>query len=213
MKRNDQKRFLPVFRLCGMLFLVLAVGRVYAEDVAKPVTLSKQAVLLKVPFEKQETPRQCGLAAANMLCAYYDQKLNDTHKDWLQTLSKSGDGIMGAEMMAVLRAADYETAVFPGTMDDKGAVEDKKTGLYYHLNKGRPLIVMITSKDGKSSHYDVLTGYDPRKSLLLLLDPATGPVTVSTKDFIPAWERANRFTLLAVPKKVVEEEAKKKANR
>jgi ABC-type bacteriocin/lantibiotic exporter with double-glycine peptidase domain len=158
--------------------------------------LSKQAVQLTVPFEKQKTARECGLAAAKMIGGYYDQNMSETQQDWLRTVSKAGDGIMGSELVVSLRSADYDTAVFPGTLDKK------ETGLYRHLDKRRPLIVMITSKDLKTSHYDVLTGYDPKNSLLLLLDPAMGPVTVASKDFLPAWKRANYFTLLAVPKKL-----------
>lgn len=204
-----------IFFICSRVFVLLLVcspAVLRSGEPAKALVLSSRAVQLKVPFEEQGTPRECGLAVANMLCGYYGQKLNETLRGRLKDLARSADGITGAELLAVLRAADHEAAVFPGTLDDKGAVEDKKTGLYYHLNKGRPLIVMITSKDGKNSHYDVLTGYDPQRSLLLLLDPATGPVTVSTKDFLPAWKRANHFTLLAVPKKTVEDEKEKNAH-
>jgi len=167
-----------------------------AAPAAAPLTLSHQTVQLAVPFEKQETARQCGLAAAKMVCGYYGQKFNETQEDWLKTVSKAGDGIMGSELVVSLRAADYDTAVFQGTLDKK------KTGLYYHLDKRRPLVIMITSKDGKASHYDVLTGYDAKNSLLLVLDPASGPLTLSTVDLLPAWKRANYFTLLAVPKKL-----------
>lgn len=157
-----------------------------------------RAISLTVPFEKQQTSRQCGLAAALMVTDYYGQKISDTQQDWLKSVSEAGDGIMGSELVVAFRSADYDTAVFQGTLNDE------KTGLYYHLGKSRPLILMITSKDGKSSHYDVLTGYDPKKSMLLLLDPALGPVTVTTKDFEQGWKRANYFTLFAAPKKLTQ---------
>jgi len=191
------RRIKPFFHLGGLLAAcVIPLLSERGADTSSPVTLSRQAVQLTVAFEKQETARECGLAAAKMIGGYYDQNLSDTQQEWLRTVSKAGEGIMGSELVVSLRAADYDTAVFPGTLDKKG------TGLYYHLEKRRPLILMITSKDGKTSHYDVLTGYDPKNSLLILLDPAMGPVTVTTKDFLPAWKRANCFTLLAVPKKL-----------
>jgi len=172
-----------------------------AEEVGKTTkspTLSKFAVQLTVPYFKQETSSLCGLAVVQMICDYYKQKLNQTQKDWLKTIAKSEEGLAGSELVSVLRAADYYTAVFPGTL------EGKKTGLYYHLDKKRPVIVMISSKDGKNSHYDVVTGYDAKQSLLLMMDPASGPITVSTSDFSGAWKRANCFTLLAMPRKQVE---------
>ena len=179
--------------------LVFLPGTIQAADAPAPVTLSRQAFVFDVPFIKQETPRQCGLAASQMICSYYQQEMNKTQVDWMKNFSKTGAGLMGAEVSAALRAADYETAVFAGTLSHG------KNGIYYHLDRKRPLMVMITAKDQKSSHYDILRGYDPKKGLLLLLDPASGPMTVLEKDFEPAWKRANHFTLLAIPKKIAAE--------
>ncbi|HUO57906.1 MAG TPA: papain-like cysteine protease family protein [bacterium] len=184
-----------VFALTAIL-----LGPVRAEEANAPVTLSKVAFHFEVPFEKQTGSRQCGLAAANMVCGYYGQPLSKTQQKWLVSVSKAGAGITGAEMMVSFRTADYESAVFAGTLDHE------KTGIYYHLDHKRPLIVMITSKDKQSSHYDVLNGYDPKKGYLLLLDPASGPMTISEKDFAPAWKRANNFTLLAIPQKIAAQE-------
>ncbi|HTC22120.1 MAG TPA: hypothetical protein VK859_14785, partial [bacterium] len=46
-------------------------------------------------------------------------------------------------------------------------------------------------------HYEVVTGYDPDNSLLVLLDPARGQVAVPIQNFLKAWKDANYFTLLA----------------
>jgi ABC-type bacteriocin/lantibiotic exporter with double-glycine peptidase domain len=165
----------------------------------QPVTLSKEAVVLPVAFEKQEAPRLCGLAAANMVANFYGQAFDQGYQDQLKAVSEGGKGskgILGSELLVTFRAADYDAAVFTGTLDKQ------ETGIYLHLDKHRPLIVMITSADRTKSHYDVVSGYDPKKSLILLLDPASGPLTLSAQDFLPAWRRANCFTLLAVPKKM-----------
>ena len=80
-------------------------------------------------------------------------------------------------------------------------MDRKLTGLYRNLDLKRPLIVMVTSVDGKISHYAVVTGYDPIKKLMILSDPAgdaNEPFTVAS--FEAGWKRANYFTLLAVPK-------------
>jgi ABC-type bacteriocin/lantibiotic exporter with double-glycine peptidase domain len=170
----------------------------YSDSSSSAKSLSIKAVQLNVPFEKQEDPRDCGLAVLKMINSYYGQKLNQAQIDWIKNNSEAGEGVMASELIIVLKAADYETALFQGTLDQE------TTGLYHHLDKNRPLIVMITSKDRKSSHYDIITGYDPIKSLLLIMDPAVGPVTVSSQEFKAAWERANNLTLLAVPKKLLE---------
>lgn len=154
---------------------------------------------LEILWIKQESPNLCGLANLEMVSKFYGQPLNDTQKEWLRTNAQSGVGLKGSDLVTALRAADYEAAVFPGTLS-----ADEDTGLYYHLNKGRPLILMITSKDGHNSHYDVVLGYDLNQGQLFIIDPALGPLTVSLKDFTAAWDRAHNFTLLAMPQKLVE---------
>jgi ABC-type bacteriocin/lantibiotic exporter with double-glycine peptidase domain len=158
-------------------------------------SLSKKAVLLKVPFEKQKEPNLCGIAAIDMITSYYGQKLNDTQYYYLKLDAKQTDGITGATMEVVLRASDYYTAIFKGTLD-RGL-----TGLYRNLDLKRPLIVMVASVDGKVRHYAVVTGYDPQKKLVFISDPAGVENEFFPVDqFEAGWARTDYFTLLAVPK-------------
>ncbi len=123
------------------------------------------------------------------------KKLDSTQYQYLKIDAKQTTGITGATMEVVLRASDYYTAIFHGTLDRQ------LTGLYRSLDLKRPLIIMVTSADGKISHYAVVTGYDPVKKLIVLSDPAGGenePFPVA--QFESGWKRANGFTLLAVPK-------------
>jgi hypothetical protein len=59
---------------------------------------------------------------------------------------------------------------------------------------------MLTPAQGGENHYQLVTGYDPERSLVSLLDPARGPLAMPLAQFQAAWERANSFTFLAVPK-------------
>ena len=186
---------IPFILLAAVGFLCPLPSR---GDSQPALELSNDAVQLKVPFERQEDPKACGLAVLKMISGYYGKKLNQAQVDWIRTNSQAGEGVMASELVTVFGAAEFDTALFQGTMDNQ------PTGLFYHLDKKRPLVVMITSKDGKSSHYDVVTGYDPLKSRLLILDPATGPVTAVLKDFNEAWKRAHCFTLVAVPKALMQ---------
>ncbi len=187
---------LPLYFYLGIF--LLQTSFIQAETRAYEMNLSKEAVQIEIPFEKQEDPKECGLAVLKMISSFYDQKLNQAQVDWVRINSTAGEGVMASELVTVLRAAGFETALYQGTLNKD------LTGLLRQLDKHRPVIVMITSKDGKSSHYDIVTGYDPVKHFLLLMDPATGPVTALYKDFEPAWRRANNFSLLAVPKKILE---------
>lgn len=193
-------RFRP-YLLSGFCFFPLAgawAQTLTPTPTPKPLNLSPDAFQLTVPFVEQKTPSQCGLAVAEMLGRYYNLPLDQAQTEWLQKNSEERGGNQGADLFVVLKAAGFDTAVFPGTLDQES------TGLYFHLRKRRPVIIMITSKDLKNSHYDVVTGYDPRRSRILLLDPALGPLAVDIKDFLPAWKRANFFTLVAVPRQLME---------
>ncbi len=183
-----------------LMTLVWVMGLSTLPCVAQTPTPTQNLpeIKLEVAWTKQVSPNLCGLAAIEMIEGFYGQKLNDTQKDWLRTAAASGSGLKGSDLVTVLRAEDDEAVVFPGTFSAEGP-----TGLYYQLNIGRPLVVMITSKDGHNSHYDVVVGYDLKQGQLLVIDPAIGPLSVPIKDFAAAWNRARNFTLLAVPESLV----------
>ena len=158
---------------------------------------ASKAVLLKVPFEKQAEPTLCGIAAMGMITGYYGQKLDETQYYYLKLDAKQNGGITGATLEVVLRASGYYTAIFKGTLDRK------LTGLYRDLDLKRPLIVMVASPDGKTRHYAVVTGYDLKKKVLFLSDPAGGEnEPYSVDQFVKGWDRVDDFTLLAVPQEM-----------
>jgi len=88
-------------------------------------------------------------------------------KQLLQEAKKTA-GISGASLKAALQEAGYFVAVFERSLNHK------VTGLYYHLDRHRPLIVMYLHKGDILSHYVVVTGYDPVQHLLVVLGPAAG---------------------------------------
>ncbi len=149
--------------------------------------------MLDLPFESQKTPNLCGFAAVEMLTRYYSVPLNDAERQSLSDEAAKSRGISGAVLKAVLEEAGYFVAVFPGTIDRE------TTGIYRHLDSHRPLIIMLGTADGKSDHYVLLTGYDPERNLVALLDPARGQLAVPLENFKRSWVLANRFTLLAIP--------------
>jgi ABC-type bacteriocin/lantibiotic exporter with double-glycine peptidase domain len=189
------KALLRTIFLIGVLIGPGVLAAQGTPSPSEPLSLSNKAVLLKVPFKRQTEPNLCGVAAIEMVAGYYGQELNQSQNQYLRIDANQTTGITGATMEVVLRASDYYTAIFQGTLDRK------LTGLYRNLDLKRPLIVMVTSADGKISHYAVVTGYDPVKKLIVLSDPAgdaNEPFAVAS--FEAGWKRANDFTLLAVPK-------------
>jgi hypothetical protein len=107
--------------------------------------------------------------------------------------AKTGEGITGASLKTALEKSGYAVSVFTGTLDHE------VTGLYYHLDRGRPLIVMFATDDGSRAHYLLVTGYDPETNMVAVLDSLSGKHAVRLKDFRSRWNNAHQFTLLAVP--------------
>ena len=105
---------------CCLLGMVCWMGWVPSMAGAQTLTptpsltpVALPPVKLEVPWVKQENPNLCGLAVLEMITKFYEQKLNQTQEDWLRTTAATGSGLKGLDLVTVLRAADYEAAVFP----------------------------------------------------------------------------------------------------
>ncbi len=160
----------------------------------EPVFLSDSAVVLDLPLVRQDELYNCGLAAISALCQYWEVGIPSEQRATLAKLAEDEKGLSGNELRQALEADGMEVFLFSGTLDRTD------TGVYRHIDAGRPLLVML-SPDGKSHHYCLLLGYDEPRRSLVLLDPARGEVVRSVQVFERAWEGCQRFTLLAAPKK------------
>ncbi len=155
--------------------------------------LSRSAVVLPVPFEKQASDNLCGLAVADMVSRYYGVPLpRRTRQSLLQDTQTRG-GISGRELKAAFAKAGYIALLFPGDLGQDAA------GIYRHLERRRPLIVMFGSGMESPGHYLVVTGYDPARRTLVMLDPEVGRRIESRRTFRRDWTPSGRFTLLVIP--------------
>jgi ABC-type bacteriocin/lantibiotic exporter with double-glycine peptidase domain len=147
-------------------------------------------VALDLPFEAQAQFNLCGLASLDMLARFYKRPISPASALLLRQEAAAKGAISGNSMKSALEEDGFQVAVFPGTLD-RGL-----SGLYRHLDLGRPLIVMTGLQP---RHYEVVVGYDEAKALVLVLDPALGPQEIPGAEFQKDWQEANRFTLLALP--------------
>jgi predicted double-glycine peptidase len=155
--------------------------------------LSPQAVVLKLPLVGQEELHACGLSSVKVLCAYYGRDIPKEQEAELARLMRERKGLSGGELRSALESMSFEAVVFSGALDRSF------TGLYRHIDRGRPVIVM-TSPDGRAHHYELFMGYDEERANVVLLDPRRGGVILPRARFERLWERAKRFALLAVPR-------------
>jgi len=179
--------------LCAML-CAAAVAGCAALDLrpGAPSSDATEAVRLEVPFVKQALPSLCGVAALTMLTRYHGRLLSREKHDAVAASASLEKGASGAVLKSALESEGYLVGVFAGTADDGPA------GLYRHLRRGRPLIAMLSM--GEYRHYVVVVGFDSARDALVVLDPVSGTRSMRTRRFVAMWEKANRFTLLAVPR-------------
>lgn len=158
----------------------------------QPTEVSDRAVILTVPMVVQDELYECGLASISALCVYHGVRIPAAQRERLVRLAADERGISGGELREALEACGLEVFVFPGTLDH--AV----SGLYHHVDRGRPLLVMI-SVDEDSFHYCLFTGYDPEHDNVFLLDPRRGSLSLPAASFAALWAKCDSFTLLCSP--------------
>jgi ABC-type bacteriocin/lantibiotic exporter with double-glycine peptidase domain len=176
-----------------LTFLLTGALTTACQSVAmQPTEVSSEAVLLTMPMVPQDELYECGLATMSALCQYYERTIPPEERAALVETASREEGLSGAELRAALVAAGFEVYLFPGTLDHE------VSGLYRHVDLGRPLLVMI-SPDRESKHYCLFTGYDPVHGNVFLLDPRRGSLVITAASFASLWNKAQSFTLLAMP--------------
>jgi ABC-type bacteriocin/lantibiotic exporter with double-glycine peptidase domain len=146
-----------------------------------------------VPVVQQDELYECGLVSLSSLCQYYQLTIPPQVRVALVRTAAEKEGLSGAELAAALEELGLEVLIFEGTLDHS------PTGLYQHVDEGRPLLVITQERYG-SPHYCLFAGYDIERATVYLLDPRRGPVVWPVATFRDQWKRGQRFTLLAVPK-------------
>lgn len=156
-------------------------------------------IWLDVPFVKQSEDG-CGSAAISMVLQYWsahgvriDSRRADAEAIQKQLYSRKARGIFASGMESYLRDSGFRVFPFDGDWND----------LLEHLNKGRPLIVILRPENGRAPlHYVVVTGIDWQKEAVFIHDPARGKLLrIARADFEKQWRPNRNWMLLAVPAK------------
>ena len=178
--------------LPGILAVLLALPACRSASPDAPM-LSESAVTLDLPLVRQDELHECGLSAIAALCRYWDREIPAELRADLAVRAAEEEGLSGGELRSALESVGFETFLFRGTLDRSD------TGIYRHVDAGRPLLVMF-ALDAEHNHYGLVLGYDEPRKTLVLLDPARGEVLRRVEVFEKTWRDCNQFTLLAVPK-------------
>ncbi len=180
-------------RAAALVGVGVLLASACAQTGVRQGVVSGEALVLDVPLIEQDELHECGLAAVTALCRYHGVEIPAGDRARLVEIARERAGLSGSELQQALERAGLEVFLFQGTLDRSA------TGLYAHLERGRPCLAMI-SRDGESRHYVLVVGYDPAPGSLVLFDPRRGLVLIREPDFERMWARASHFTLLAVPR-------------
>ncbi|PYX97738.1 MAG: hypothetical protein DMG71_02270 [Acidobacteria bacterium] len=153
-------------------------------------------IWLDVPFVKQEK-NGCGAASVAMVMQYWLGQAGNAAGESADAAhiqsalySRQAKGIYGSAIESYLRDQNFRTFTLHGTWSD----------LQQHLEKGRPLIVMLRPAHQLPLHYAVVSGIDPVQELVLLNDRAERKLQrLDRATFEKSWNAAGNWTLLAVP--------------
>lgn len=155
--------------------------------------LSADAIVLPVAFEGQSTPNLCGVSALEMLTRYHGVLLRKGITEELRSQATAAEGLQAGALEDALTQAGYDVALFTG------ALGEETNGLTRQLRLGRPVIVLLGLGEEGPGHYVLVTGFDPVRSLIVVLDPRRGLLAVPEAEFDRKWSEMRRLTLLAVP--------------
>ena len=175
--------------LAQTLVTVLCLGQVLSAG-------ASQGVWLDVPFIKQEK-NACGAAAVAMVMQYWSRQQGrpieegaDATQIQNALYSRQAHGIYNSAIENYFHHQNFRTFTIRGQWSD----------LLPHLQKGRPLIVMLKPDHQAPLHYVVVTGLEPAQDLVLLHDPAERKLLkLHRATFEKSWNAAGNWTLLALP--------------
>lgn len=158
---------------------------------AQPSVVAREGQWMMVPrfpLVLQRENDDCGAAALAAVLRYWGFRA--TPQSIEGALGHAGNRLRAGDMEAHARSVGLKSYVFFGTMTD----------VVHELKQGRPVIVGLGKTiDAKRalSHYEVIVGYEPRKKLLLLLDPGRGWQVDSLDGFAKEWALSKGVTMVA----------------
>jgi predicted double-glycine peptidase len=157
---------------------------------AEPAVLAREGEWTMVagfPLVRQVRDDDCGGAALASVLKFWGYEA--TPESVEAAIGRADRRLSAGDMADHARSYGLRAYVFFGTMDD----------VRHELERGRPVIVGLGKKivTGKAlAHYEVVVGYEPKKHLLLLLDPGHGWQVDTVRGFAEEWARSGGVTIV-----------------
>lgn len=144
-------------------------------------------VVPRFPLVLQRGTKDCGAAALSAVAQYWGRSAPPEVIE--ASTGRVGERLRAGDLEHFARENGLSSYVFYGTMND----------VIYEVQRGRPVIVglgkMIEEKKALA-HYEVVVGYEPKKRLVMLLDPGRGWQVDSFEGFAREWAISKAVTVV-----------------
>lgn len=180
--------------LARMAFAILSLGCASYRGTSRtidPVMAARTGNWWMVPsFPRvaQDSSNDCGAAALAAVMQFWGRP--STPQSIEAALGRDDHRLRAGDIAEYARKMGLHSYVFFGTMTD----------VAHELRRGRPVIVglgKLIAEKKALSHYEVVVGYEPRKKLVLLLDPGRGWQVDTLRGFAEEWARTKGVTVVA----------------
>ena len=162
-------------------------GTAKSADPAELATSDSWMMIENFPLVIQKGRDDCGAAALASVLRYWGYEA--TPESVEAAIGRKNPRLSAGAMAEHAKKVGLDAYVFFGTMDD----------VVHELERGRPTIVGLgkaVSSEQAVAHYEVVVGYEPKKKLVLLLDPAQGWQIDTLEGFASEWARSHRVTIV-----------------
>jgi len=183
-------------RGAALILLLLTVGCTYLGSARDfdPETLDRDPGWLavrRVPPVRQLRTDDCGVAALQMVLAYWDHPVD---REVLLSACplKEGEGVKAGDLKAFARSYGLQAFLIHGEWPD----------FETELSRGHPIIVGMVKPyiTGNFSHYEVVVALNRETHEIVTLDPACGWRINTAEGFRKEWDPAGRVTLILFKK-------------
>lgn len=191
--RLDRSFLLVSIRCTIAALAALSLGCTAYKTMARDVQPSQAAqegnwvMVPRFPLVLQRSTKDCGSASLAAVSDYWGRP--STPEAIEARSGRGGERLSAGDLERIARDSGLSSYVFYGTMND----------IVYEVQHGRPVIVglgkVIESKKALA-HYEVVVGYEPKKKLVLLLDPGRGWQVDTFDGFAHEWAISKGVTVV-----------------
>lgn len=176
-------------QLLGVALLLAGCQPLTFEAIRADLAAGHGHYIERVPFIPQEE-YYCGPASLAMVLRYWGVEA-DQDQIASELFLESVRGTLNFDLEFYARRRGLHARSFRGTLE----------GVKAEVRRDHPLIVFLDLGLGpyEIPHFAVLIGYDDRRGVAILHSGTTPNRVVPYAEFLRAWERRQRWTLLISP--------------